>query len=95
MFAKIAIFAFITFAGIFFIFNIPKPNLNLTDYHRGRGVTPLVRKGIRRTSTVGYRPIVYSLIDFIGASSPSEIPIEKNMFFITKKVCQNSKEGYI
>lgn len=55
MFAKNAIFAFITFVGIFFILNIPKPNLSLTDYHNGGGINPLARHGINRTAT---RPVL-------------------------------------
>ena len=39
---------------------------------------------------IDYRPI-----DFIRALNPSEILIEKNMFFIGKKVWQNWKEDFI
>ena len=49
MFAKNVIFAFISFVGIFFILNIPKPNLSLTDYHNGGGINPLARLGIYHT----------------------------------------------
>ena len=55
MFAKNVIFAFITFVGIFFILNIPKPNLSLTDYHNGGGINPLARHGIDHTAT---RPVL-------------------------------------
>ena len=82
MFAKNAIFAFITFVGIFFILNIPKPNLSLTDYHNGGGINPLARHGIYHTGTRPVHKVNPDLREYVFYHKESVPKVKRGFYLI-------------